>query len=79
MWDDIHTNSKGKEYIMEKFMIDVSIEIDAKLLAKIDKQIQADESIPQDEKDLWNSVHLYPETLCKHLEKFLKENYGNKR
>lgn len=62
----------------EKFMIDVSIEIDATLLSQIDKQIQTDESIPQEEKDLWNTVHLYPETLCKHLEGFLKEKYGKK-
>lgn len=57
----------------EKFMIDTVIEVDAKIIARLDEKIRKDKTIPDEEKELWDSVHLYPETLTKTLITWLEK------
>ena len=57
----------------EMFLIDTVIEVDAQIIARLDEKIKKSKTIPLEEKELWDRVHLYPETLTKGLIEWIRK------
>lgn len=59
-------------------LVDYSVEIEKDTFDKLDKKIQADKDVPEDEMKLWNDVRLLPEKynteFVKYIEEFIKKD-----
>jgi hypothetical protein len=61
----------------EKVLVDWAIEIDKELFTLLDKIIQADKEVLEEEMKLWVDVHLFPEKYSEGFVEFVKDFIKN--